>query len=525
MEKHLVQRCTPCNSLALQYSLRPGRWGHAYLPHSVSFTAVEVYGQSLSAMGTGDFPVDLGTADSITLYGKGLHQAICSFAIRQVISRFKIGHDRTHVLISTMHDIENDKYPDLLHKLCSSMKAIISLYEACSIQGNVIVPDTWRSLWTDEFGHLRIISRPWLYNRDDIESWAGASVIAGGGQASRVSGQGVIIKWRGKEHSINDVHWWFEHVGYSPATNWIHPAMLVLAAAESAKNGGLLRANVAFTIETHGLGFDYNDHRTLTAAIKEVLAEDFRVIREVEPAGELVAGVLVLLIGKLAISTFCTFLTGGGPWLVVWLTTALSRWSTRDLGGMRQSQHCNGAGYHVHTNRECRLRFLFSTCLTSAGSEHSRVLGVITALCGWAMARIAYSLLPGARQLLEIDEWAMVNGFTICVASLIVVCAIGLVTISYKQPRTPQQRYYIWRIALEWGFAALAILTSMVPAIISADITTPWILLAEIAAWVIDAGMTLRVIGTYPNSITSWHSVWVLVPAILSIIGGVFGCW
>jgi len=245
---------------------------------------------------------------------------------------------------------------------------------------------------------------------------------------------------------------------------------------------------------------------------------------EVEPASELIAGVTLLFVGKIAISVFCALVTGGGPWLVAWLTTALSRWSVRDLGGMRQGRWCNGAGYHVHTG-DCRLRFLSTTCLTSGGSDHSRILGVLTALCGWSMARIVYGQFPRVRLLLETESWANTNGFAVNATSLAFVCTIALMTISYKPPRTSKQRYYIYRIALEWGFAILAVCVSMLPVMIAGEVRTAWMLLAEVAAWIIDGGMTLRVIGTYPNSITTWHSIWVLVPALLSAMGGIFGCW
>jgi hypothetical protein len=234
---------------------------------------------------------------------------------------------------------------------------------------------------------------------------------------------------------------------------------------------------------------------------------------------------MLTLVGKLVISVFCAFATGGGPWVVTWLTTALSRWSGRDIGALRQAKKCNGAGVHIHMGNECKIRLLNTTCLSSAGSEHSRVLGVIAVVCGWVLARILYIYCPEAQQLLAIRDWDSTAGFIVEVGVLLLVCAVGLLTMPYTFPKHPGQRYFIWRMMTEWGIAIVALVSVLTPVVVFRDLSTRWMILTEIAAWTIDFVMTLVVIGTYPDSISPWHSVWVLVPALLSTIGGRFGCW
>src|SRR5439155_14415308 len=114
------------------------------------------------------------------------------------------------------------------------------------------------------------------------------------------------------------------------------------------------------------------------------------VVSEIEPAGELIAGVMLTFVGKFIISVFGAFATGGGPWVVTWLTTAMSKWSGRDIGSMRQARKCKGAGVHLHIGNECKIRLLSTTCISSTGSEHSRVLGVIVIIFGWFLARMLY---------------------------------------------------------------------------------------------------------------------------------------
>src|SRR5437773_1047123 len=92
--------------------------------------------------------------------------------------------------------------------------------------------------------------------------------------------------------------------------------------------------------------------------ISSIVSSDqmIHIAPEIEPAGELIAGVMLTLAGKLVISVFCAFATGGGPWVVTWLATALSRWSGRDIGSLRQASKCKGAGVHVHVGNECKIR-------------------------------------------------------------------------------------------------------------------------------------------------------------------------
>lgn len=167
---------------------------------------------------------------------------------------------------------------------------------------------------------------------------------------------------------------------------------MILAAAEAAIKGGLISIPVSVSIDNNDTTFNIFDtiaaeiSSTLQAAYsrpsslaQQELQKNYQVTSEYEPAGELIAGVILTFLGKLFICIFCAFATGGGPWLVFWLTTALSRWSARDIGGLRQGRTCFGTGKQLHEKDKCRLKFLDTTCVASAGSEHSRVLGVIVA--------------------------------------------------------------------------------------------------------------------------------------------------
>lgn len=70
-EKHLIQRCAPCNAIALQYALAPGHWGQAYLPDQIDSTVVEILGGPATSDRWGHPIFELYTVDRFTLYGKG----------------------------------------------------------------------------------------------------------------------------------------------------------------------------------------------------------------------------------------------------------------------------------------------------------------------------------------------------------------------------------------------------------------------------------------------------------------------
>jgi hypothetical protein len=315
--------------------------------------------------------------------------------------------------------------------------------------------------------------------------------------------------------------WWFEQVGYSPLTDWsrlISVPISVRVRPESLDGlDSAIDAAISSTVQ------EYSEAST---AGQQVLHGELHVTSEYEPAGEFIAGVIVTVLGKLVVSIFCTIITGGGPWLVIWLTTALtSQWYPRDFGGLRGGRTCVGTGRHVHDKEKCRLKFLDTACVTSAGSEHSRILGVILAAVGWGIGRASYSFIPQISVLLTITEWDSTVGFAVGNASLIGVCLIGLLTISYQTPKKRQEKYFLYRIGLEWGVAIVAIAVGITPVVVTRNVRTGWMLVDELIAWIIDAITTLFVVGTYPDCISAWHSVWVLVPALLSGMAGALACW
>jgi hypothetical protein len=108
---------------------------------------------------------------------------------------------------------------------------------------------------------------------------------------------------------------------------------------------------------------------------------------------------------------------------------------------------------------------------------------------------------------------------------LISVCFIGLLTISYRTPKKQHEKYFLYRIGLEWGIAIVAVAGGITPIVVTRNVRTGWMLVDELIAWIIDAITTLFIIGTYPDCISAWHSVWVLVPALLSEIAGTLACW
>jgi hypothetical protein len=523
-EKHAIQRCTPWNSLALHYNRGPGRWGHAYLPEHISISSVEVYGPPATSVRSGVWMNGLFTADRITLYGEGLHRGACEFAIAGLIHELREGY-YPYANIIALFGNDTAASPEVFGKLRIAMRALIALYEAEASVATVTVPEEWRSIWTDENGSMRRdISRPWRYRRNEIESWAAACLISAGGSVRRIPDGNIAYNLQGQEYTLNDVHWFFESVGYSPTTWWHYWGKFVLAFSEAALKGGIMSASVALQTDGSMVGAleSFADSITKTFDRNAPLPT---IVCDIEPASELIAGVTLTFTAKLVLSVFCAYATAGGPWLVIWLTTALSRWSMRDFGSMRQGGTCGGAGTHIHINNECRVRLLNTTCISSAGSEHSRVLGVVMTLVGWVVARCLYSYYPEARTLLVVGDWDSTTGFMVGNVALIMVCGIGLLTMRYTLPKFPRQQYFLWRMILEWILAALAIGSVFVPAMVLRTTTTRWMITAELAAWTIDFFMTTFVIGTYPDCITPWHSVWVLVPALLSAIGGMFGCW
>ena len=486
----------------------------------------------------GDHPVSaLYTVDRYTLHGKGLHRYYCEYIIVECIHALGEGY-RSYADIASIFYYTDPEYADLNYfkKLRIVMRTIITVYEARAARGTCIVPEEWRSIWTDEDGRLRDVSPPRVYDMDDIYMWWAACLCSIGCTVYRNPGD--VDVWNGREQSSFHLSWWFEQVGYSPSTDWSRCGKLILAATEAAIKGGLISIPVSVRVDHNDSTF--NIFETITAEVsstlqaaysrpstlaQQELQKNFNIISEYEPAGEFIAGVLLTFLGKLFISIFCAFATGGGPWLVIWLTTALSQWSARDIGGLRQGRTCFGTGRHLHEKDKCRLKFLDTTCVTSAGSEHSRVLGVIVAAVGWGIGRAAFSFIPQARELLTITEWDSTLGFTIGNALLISVCFIGLLTMSYQQPKSKAQRYFLYRIGLEWGIAIMAVTVGIMPVVMINNLHTRWMLLAELAAWIIDVITTLFVVGTYPDCITTWHSVWVLVPALLSALAGVLSCW
>jgi hypothetical protein len=52
------------------------------------------------------------------------------------------------------------------------MRTIIVVYEAYAARGTSIVPEEYRSIWTDEEGHVRDLSPPRVYDADDIHMWS-----------------------------------------------------------------------------------------------------------------------------------------------------------------------------------------------------------------------------------------------------------------------------------------------------------------------------------------------------------------
>lgn len=503
----------------------------------IDLTTVEILGGPATSDRAGHPLSALYTADRLTFHGKGLHRLYCEYIIVECIQALGKGY-RPQADVASIFYYTDPEYADIEYfkKLRIAMRTIITAYEAWAAKGTCIVPEEWRSIWTDEEGRLRYASPPRVYDADDIDMWWAACLCSIGCTVHRNTGQ--VDMWDGREQSSFHLNWWFQQIGYSPSTDWGRCGKLILAAAEAAIKGGLISIPVSVRVDNNDSTFNIFD--TITAEIsttlqaaysrpatvaQQELQKNYHVASEYEPAGEFIAGVILTFLGKLFISIFCAFATGGGPWLVIWLTTALSQWSARDIGGLRQGQTCFGTGRHFHEKDKCRLKFLDTTCLTSAGSEHSRVLGVIIAAAGWGISRTAFSFVPQTRQLLTITEWDSTLGFTIGNTLLISVCFIGLLTMSYQTPKSQAQRYFLYRMGLEWGNAILAIFVAIVPVVMIKRVHTRWMLLAELAAWIIDAITTLFVVGTYPDCITAWHSVWVLVPALLSALAGVMGCW
>jgi hypothetical protein len=141
--------------------------------------------------------------------------------------------------------------------------------------------------------------------------------------------------------------WWFEQVGYSPLTDWSRCGNLILAESEAAIKGGLISIPISVTVRPKSLdGLDNAIDAAISSTVQEyseastagqqVSHGELHVTSEYEPAGEFIVGVIVTVLGKLVVSIFCTFATGGGPWLVIWLTTALtSQWYPCDFGRLR----------------------------------------------------------------------------------------------------------------------------------------------------------------------------------------------
>jgi hypothetical protein len=360
--------------------------------------------------------------------------------------------------------------------------------------------------------HAKIskVGQPHLYSR-----W--------GGSVSRCLENSLSIVLDGVEHNLNDVHWFFEILGYSPTTWWHYWGRLVLAFSEAALKGGMMSVSVVLESDGGMAGALDAFVESITGTIAS--SQKLSVVRELESPSELIAGVVLTLLGKAVLGCACAYATGGGPWLVIWLSTALSRWTARDIGSMRRGGNCGAAGVHIHAGHECRIRLLDTTCLSSAGSEHSRVLEVFMALVGWIIARVVYNYYPEAQGFLVVQEWECTTGFVVGSMLLIMVCAIGLLTMRYTLPKHPLQRYFFWRMIIEWVLAILAIASVFSPVMILRTTKSRWMISAEIAAWIIDLVTTVFVIGTYPDCISPWHSVWVLVPALLSALGGLFGCW
>jgi hypothetical protein len=467
-EKHLIQRCTPCNAIALQYVRNPGKWGHAYPPDVIDLAAVEILGGPATSDRWGHPVFGLYTVDRITLYGKGLHRVYCEFIIMQCIHALGDGYRPYADLESTLFCNIDPDSADLNYfkKLRIAMRTIIAVYEAHAARGTSIVPEEYRSIWTDEEGHVRDLSPPRVYDVDDIHMWSCACMASIG---HTLPPRPHVDVWDGLNMYSSHLTWWFEQVGYSPSTDWNRCGNLIFAASEAAIKGGLISVPISVRVRRDS-GFDTID--AINAAISSTVQEyseastagqqelhgEFHVTSEYEPAGEFIAGVIVTVLGKLVVSIFCAFATGGGPWLVIWLTTALSsQWYPRDFGGLRGGRTCLGTGRHVHDKEKCRLKFLDTACVTSAGSEHSRVLGVILAAVGWGIGRASYSFIPQTSVLLTITEWDSTVGFAVGNASLISVCFIGLLTISYRPPKNQEQKYFLYRIGLEWGIAIVAV--------------------------------------------------------------------
>ena len=520
-EKHVLQRCTPCNALALQTLLSPGRWGHAYLPDEVELDVIEVQGKPATNKRNGNYQHALYTADRLTLYGDGFHRAVCEFIITETVHGLREGY-YPYAQVTALFGVDDEPVsPDIFREISKAMRAIIAVYEAEECWGPFVVPEEGRSVWTNEHGLLiNDVSRPWRYTREDMNAWAASCLWAAGGSVRKTADESVIFMWKGCQHDMECVHWWFQRVGYSPTTDWQSWAKIVLAASESATKGGLISAKGPF-LEKRDRHFSSLD--LFVRAILNATQVDFRVFYDVEPASECIAGVTLTFLAKLVISLFCTFVTAGGPWLVIWLTTLLTRWSIRDIGTLRQGAKCSGRGYHLHSQGKCLIKFLQTPCITSAGSEHSRVYGLLAAAAGWGLANALYLAFPNFRGLVAVQQWDASLGFAMGNALLVGACLVGLLTMSYKLPKHPYQRYFWWRMGLEWILAIGAIVAGMTPAMVIGEVNTRWMLTAEGVAWLIDGFVTLFVIGTYPDCITSWHSVWVLVPALLSLIGGTFG--
>jgi hypothetical protein len=99
---HLIQRCTPCNAIALQYARNPGKWGHAYLPDFIDLATVDILGGPATSDRRGHPVSGLYTVDRFTLYGKGLHRVYCEFIIMQCIYALGDGYRPYADLESTL---------------------------------------------------------------------------------------------------------------------------------------------------------------------------------------------------------------------------------------------------------------------------------------------------------------------------------------------------------------------------------------------------------------------------------------